>query len=352
MSSTAGSAGPQGAAPVNPLLELRDVTMHFPVKRGLLTTRAVVRALDGVSLSMPRGETFGLVGESGCGKSTLGRCILKLNLLTSGQILFDGVEISRLSARQFLPYRQRISMIFQDPNACLNPRLRVRDLVAEPLRFQETRMTSREIDRAVDRVLEDVGLRPEYRNRYPHEFSGGQQQRIGIARALVLQPSLIVCDEPVSALDVSVRAQIINLLNALQEEHRLTYLFISHDLSVVKFISRHLAIMYLGRLVEVGDSDAIFDLPAHPYTESLLLAAPVPDPALRKKRTVLRGEVPSPLAIPSGCRFHPRCPYRTDLCVSEEPHLREIAPGRRVACHNFERLLAKGRAENGGNPAN
>jgi oligopeptide/dipeptide ABC transporter ATP-binding protein len=329
---------------MNAILEMKDAAMHFPVKRGVLSTRAVVRALDGVSLSLPRGETFGLVGESGCGKSTLGRCILRLNPLTAGSIAFDGVPISGLSARQFLPYRRKISMIFQDPNACLNPRLRVRDLVAEPLRFQERRLSRGEVDRAVDRVLEDVGLRTEYRNRYPHEFSGGQQQRIGIARALVLQPSLIVCDEPVSALDVSVRAQIINLLNALQEEHHLTYLFISHDLSVVKFISRHLAIMYLGKLVEMGDSDAIFDAPAHPYTVSLLLAAPVPDPARRTQRAVLRGEVPSPLSIPAGCRFHPRCPHRTEICTRVEPVLAEIAPGHRVACHNYTAVYGR-RAE-------
>jgi oligopeptide/dipeptide ABC transporter ATP-binding protein len=320
---------------MNPILEMRDVRMHFPLKRGMLTSRATVRAIDGVSLSMPRGDIFGLVGESGCGKSTLGKCILGLNALTSGSIVFNGAEISSLSAKQFLPYRRNISMIFQDPNASLNPRLRVRDLVAEPLRFQETRPSRKETDRSVDQVLEDVGLRREYRNRYPHEFSGGQQQRIGIARALVLHPSLIVCDEPVSALDVSVRAQIINLLNALQQEHNLTYLFISHDLSVVKFISRHLAVMYLGKLVEMGDSDAIFDRPAHPYTESLLLAAPVPDPVYRKKRIALGGEVPSPLAIPSGCRFHPRCALKTSVCMSDEPSLREIAPGRTVACHNY-----------------
>jgi oligopeptide/dipeptide ABC transporter ATP-binding protein len=333
---------------MNPILEMRDVAMYFPVKRGLLSTRAVVRALDGVSLSLVGGETFGLVGESGCGKSTLGRCILRINRLTAGTITFDGVRVSGMTARQFMPYRRKISMIFQDPNASLNPRLRVRDLVAEPLRFQEERPSRREADRMVDRVLEDVGLRSEYRNRYPHEFSGGQQQRIGIARALVLQPSLIVCDEPVSALDVSVRAQIINLLNALQEEHHLTYLFISHDLSVVKFISRHLAIMYLGKLVEMGDSDEIFTSPAHPYTVSLLAAAPVPDPLVRTRRQLLRGEVPSPLSIPQGCRFHPRCPYKTSICVVIEPALSEIAPGHRVACHNYMAVYGKAGLTPGG----
>jgi oligopeptide transport system ATP-binding protein len=325
------------------ILELHEAKMYFSLRRGFLGERAQVKAVDGVSLALRRGETFGLVGESGCGKTTLGKCILRLHQITEGRILFEGKEISALAAKEFLPYRRRISMIFQDPGSCLNPRLKVRQLVAEPLRFHKLQLSGKEIDRAVDRVLEDVGLSRTYRNRYPHEFSGGQQQRIGIARALIMQPRFVVCDEPVSALDVSVQAQIINLLNGLQEQYSLTFLFISHDLSVVKFISRRVGIMYLGKIVEVGESRQLFAGPAHPYTVSLLSAAPTADPHVRKKRIILTGEVPSPVSIPSGCRFHPRCRYATEVCRIE-PALEAVEAGHLVACHNFREV----RRESGG----
>jgi len=320
------------------ILELVDARMHFPVGRGMFKAKARIRAVDGVSLQIQTGETFGLVGESGCGKTTLGKCILSLHRLSGGRILYNGNDISELSGRQFLPYRREISMIFQDPNACLNPRLKVRELIAEPLRFHKLALSRREMEKKVDGVLEDVRLNHRYKNRYPHEFSGGQQQRIGIARSLILQPRFIVCDEPVSALDVSVQAQIINLLNSLQAEYNLTYLFISHDLSVVRFISRRLAIMYLGKVVEMGSGDELFANPAHPYTESLLSAAPVPDPNNEKQRIILKGEVPSPLNLPGGCRFHPRCRYATDVCSKREPELEQIQEQHRVACHNYREV--------------
>lgn len=319
------------------ILKLENLKMYFPVSRGFLSPKTYVKAVDGVSFSVKRGETFGLVGESGCGKTTLGKCILKLYELTGGKIVFEGRDISRLSLAEFLPIRKKIQMIFQDPYACLNPRLKVKELVAEPLRFQRMKLSKKEIDEAVDKVLSDVRINPKYKNRFPHEFSGGQQQRIGIARALILKPDFIVCDEPVSALDVSVQAQIINLLNDLQKEYKLTYLFISHDLSVVKFISKRVGIMYLGRIVELGDSDIIFSNPVHPYTKSLLSAVPIIDSDVRKKRIILKGEIPSPFNIPLGCRFHPRCNYATDICKQEEPETTKISENHYVWCHNYRK---------------
>jgi peptide/nickel transport system ATP-binding protein len=318
-----------------PLLEVIDVAKRFNVgtrfsRQGLRT----VHALDGVSFTVMPGETLGLVGESGCGKSTLGRCITRLYDLTSGTLRFAGTDISALSQRQMRPMRRRIQMVFQDPYASLNPRRRVRDLIAEPLRVH-TAMTEAEIAKRVAELLDIVGLKPDHAMRFPHEFSGGQRQRIGIARAIALNPELIVLDEPVSALDVSVQAQIVNLLADLQERLNLTYIFIAHDLSVVRQVSTRIAVMYLGSIVEMGAADDIFSRPAHPYTQALISAVPVPDLAAQgsAKRIVLTGDVPSPVNPPSGCRFHTRCPIAQERCRSERPALVEYGPGRKVACH-------------------
>jgi peptide/nickel transport system ATP-binding protein len=318
-----------------PLLEVIDVAKRFTVgsrfsRQGVRT----VHALDGVSFTVMPGETLGLVGESGCGKSTLGRCITRLYDLTSGTLRFADNDITSLSRRQMRPMRRRIQMVFQDPYASLNPRRRVRDLIAEPLRVH-TSMSETEIARRVAELLDIVGLKSEHALRFPHEFSGGQRQRIGIARAIAMNPELIVLDEPVSALDVSVQAQIVNLLADLQERFNLTYIFIAHDLSVVRQVSTRIAVMYLGSIVEMGSADDIFARPAHPYTQALISAVPVPDLDAQRssKRIVLTGDVPSPINPPSGCRFHTRCPIAQDRCRSERPPLVEQSPGRKVACH-------------------
>ena len=318
-----------------PLLEVVDVAKRFNVgtrfsRQGVRT----VHALDGVSFTVMPGETLGLVGESGCGKSTLGRCITRLYDLTSGTLRFAGIDITSLSRRQMRPMRRRIQMVFQDPYASLNPRRRVRDLIAEPLRVH-TSMSETEIARRVAELLDIVGLKSEHALRFPHEFSGGQRQRIGIARAIAMNPELIVLDEPVSALDVSVQAQIVNLLADLQERFNLTYIFIAHDLSVVRQVSTRIAVMYLGSIVEMGSADDIFARPAHPYTQALISAVPVPDLDAQRsnKRIVLTGDVPSPINPPSGCRFHTRCPVAQERCRSERPPLMEQSPGRKVACH-------------------
>jgi peptide/nickel transport system ATP-binding protein len=318
-----------------PLLEVIDVAKRFTV--GSRFSRQGVRAvhaLDGVSFTVMPGETLGLVGESGCGKSTLGRCITRLYDLTSGTLRFAGTDITSLSRRQMRPMRRRIQMVFQDPYASLNPRRRVRDLIAEPLRVH-TSMSEMEIASRVAELLDIVGLKSEHALRFPHEFSGGQRQRIGIARAIAMNPELIVLDEPVSALDVSVQAQIVNLLADLQERFNLTYIFIAHDLSVVRQVSTRIAVMYLGSIVEMGSADDIFARPAHPYTQALISAVPVPDLDAQRssKRIVLTGDVPSPVNPPSGCRFHTRCPIAQDRCRSERPPLIEQSPGRKVACH-------------------
>ncbi|HZQ61573.1 MAG TPA: oligopeptide/dipeptide ABC transporter ATP-binding protein [Casimicrobiaceae bacterium] len=316
-----------------PLLEVEHLTKHYPVRAGLLSrARAEVHAVDDVSFIIAEGETLGLVGESGCGKSTLGRTVLKLTDATSGSIRWRGERIDGLAARAMRPYRRELQAVFQDPYASLNPRLRAADIVAEPIRNFEGGRQADVRDR-VAWLFGKVGLRPDQLAKYPYEFSGGQRQRLGIARALAPQPRLIVCDEPVSALDVSVQAQVINLLVDLQREFRLSYLFVAHDLAVVEHISHRVAVMYLGRIVELAATRELFDQPQHPYTEALLSAVPVPDPKATRKRIILAGDVPSPIHLPTGCRFHTRCPYVFDRCRVEEPRLLEIAPGHLAACH-------------------
>ena len=315
------------------LLEVRDLTKHFPTKGGLFgRIGPKVHAVDGVSFSIASGETLGLVGESGCGKSTTGKLILRLQEPTAGEILWRGRHIEKLSAAEMRPVRRELQAVFQDPYSSLNPRIRAADIVAEPLRNFEDMSAAVGRER-VAQLFERVGLRPDQMVKYPFEFSGGQRQRLGIARALSVQPKLIVCDEPVSALDVSVQAQVINLLMDLQREFHLSYLFVAHDLAVVEHISHRVAVMYLGKIVEIAPKKAIFTRPQHPYTEALLEAVPVPDPTRRKQRRVLTGDVPSPINPPPGCRFHTRCPYAEARCKVEEPPLKEVAPGQWVACH-------------------
>ncbi len=317
------------------ILETAGLSKSFVIGSRLSSQgRRVVQAVDNVSLAVQPGETLGLVGESGCGKSTLGRCMVRLYDISSGTLRLEGLDITRHSLRAMRPLRQRLQMVFQDPSASLNPRRRVRDLIAEPLRVH-TGWDAARIDARVAELLELVGLLPDHALRYPHEFSGGQRQRIGIARAIALEPKIIVLDEPVSALDVSVQAQIVNLLADLQEKLKLTYVFIAHDLSVVRQVSTRIAVMYLGSIVEIGDADDMFSHPAHPYTQALISAAPVPDIDSQgsRRRIILTGDVPSPIAPPSGCRFHPRCPVAQDRCKTERPVLRRIREGREVACH-------------------
>jgi oligopeptide transport system ATP-binding protein len=319
-----------------PLLEVRDLVKHFPIGGGVLAKPVgVVRAIDGVSFSIRKGETLGLVGESGCGKTTTGRCILQLERPTSGSIVFEGVDMVTLDAAALRAVRQRMQVIFQDPYSSLNPRMTIGQILAEPLKVHGIRRDKGERELRVRELLTQVGLLPQHAKRYPHQLSGGQRQRVGIARALAMEPSLIVCDEPVSALDVSIQAQIINLLEELQARLGLTYLFIAHDLSVVRHISDRVAVMYLGKVVEFADRKALYEEPLHPYTRALLSAVPIPDPKVeaKRERTVLRGEVPSPLNPPSGCVFHPRCPIAVERCTAAVPTLREIRPGHWAACH-------------------
>jgi oligopeptide/dipeptide ABC transporter ATP-binding protein len=326
-------AGGKRVDMTTPLLSVRDLQMHFPVREGvLLRTRKFNKAVDGVSFDIAPGETLGLVGESGCGKSTLGRCITRLYRPTSGQILFDGTDITTLSGGELKPFRQHIQMIFQDPMESLNSRHTVGDILEEPLIIHRIgNAASRR--RRVSELLEIVGLPSRSVSRYPFEFSGGQRQRIGIARSIALNPRLIICDEPVSALDVSIQSQILNLLIELQQEFKLSYLFIAHDLAVVKHISDRMLIMYLGKIAESAGSEEIYRDPRHPYTHSLISAIPVPDPHRVLDRQVISGDVPSPINPPSGCRFHPRCPHVMDICKHERPVIRETSGGHEISCH-------------------
>ena len=316
-----------------PLLEVNGLKKHFPIRRGLLgRVSGHVYAVDGISFTIGEGETLGLVGESGCGKSTAAKCIMKLIEPTAGEIKLRGARIDQLRPSAMRPYRRELQFVFQDPYSSLNPRLSVGAIVGEPLANYRIAAGSELKDRVIA-ILAKVGLRADAMERYPHEFSGGQRQRIGIARALAVNPRLIICDEPVSALDVSVQAQVVNLLKDLQKEFRLSYLFVAHDLAVVENISHRIAVMYLGKIVELTDRQSLFSAPLHPYTEALLSAVPLPDPNAPRRRIILSGDVPSPINPPTGCRFHTRCPYAEARCRIEEPAMREVKPGHLVACH-------------------
>ena len=325
----------QAAAEREPetVLEVQDLKKLFPVKRGLLSrTVGQVYAVDGVSFTIRRGETLGLVGESGCGKTTIGKLVMRLLEPTAGVVKILDTDITRITGERLLPYRREMQMVFQDPYSSLNPRMSAGAIASEPLKNYGLD-GSEDKEKRIEALFARVGLKQEHVAKYPHEFSGGQRQRLGIARALALNPSLIVADEPVSALDVSVQAQVINLLMDLQQEYRLAFLFISHDLAVVEHISHRVAVMYLGKIVELTDKKTIFTTPLHPYSEALLAAVPKPDPAAPRQRLILEGDVPSPINPPSGCRFHTRCPYAVERCRHEEPPLTEVRPGHAVACH-------------------
>jgi oligopeptide transport system ATP-binding protein len=336
--NTANGTSPNGKA--QPLLDVSNLRMHFPITRGIIFQRQVgaIKAVDGVDFTLFKGETLGLVGESGCGKSTTGRAILQLYRPTEGKVVFEGVDITQSKGEDLRKMRRRMQMIFQDPYASLNPRMTVGSIIGEPLEVHNIGSNKKERQERVQELLKTVGLNPYFVNRYPHEFSGGQRQRIGVARALAVNPAFIVCDEPISALDVSIQAQIINLLEDLQQELGLTYLFIAHDLSVVRHISDRIAVMYLGKLVELADRDELYEDPMHPYTQALLSAVPIPDPQIENKRQrmILEGDVPSPANPPKGCNFNTRCPRVMDICRTEDPPFKEYKPNHFAACYLYE----------------
>ncbi|HEY8890661.1 MAG TPA: dipeptide ABC transporter ATP-binding protein [Clostridium sp.] len=320
---------------MEPLLEVKDLKKYFPVQSGVFgKTTDFVKAVDGVSFNIFKGETLGLVGESGCGKSTTGKMLVNLMAPTSGQVIFEGHDIAKLSKKDQKNMRKNIQIIFQDPYSSLNPRMSIGDIIAEPMKVNKTEKKEN-IEKRVLSLLNCVGLASFHKNRYPHEFSGGQRQRVGIARALSLNPKLIVCDEAVSALDVSIQAQVLNLLHDLQKEFDLTYLFIAHGLNVVKHVSTRVGVMYLGKMVELADGDILYNQPRHPYSQALLSAIPIPDPTKKKSRIILKGDVPSPINPPSGCSFHTRCFKCTEKCTKEEPKFEDIGGGHRVACWNL-----------------
>jgi len=326
------------------LIEVKDLKMYFPVTKGIVLRRKIgdVKAVDGLTFSIRKGETLGLVGESGCGKSTTGRALIQLYKPTTGEVIFHGTDLTKLPPEQMRQMRRKVQMIFQDPYASLNPRMTVGDIIAEPIMVHNLRKGKEEVRERVQELLKLVGLNPYFINRYPHEFSGGQRQRIGIARALAVEPEFVVCDEPVSALDVSIQAQILNLLEDLQNQLGLTYLFIAHGLAAVKHISDRVAVMYLGKIVEIAAGAQLYHTPTHPYTQALLSAVPIPDPDLERTRAriILTGDVPSPLNPPSGCRFHTRCPIATEHCKQEEPELKDIGGGHMVSCHRSSEAIA------------
>ena len=329
-----GQASPAELGEV--LVDVRNLKMYFPITEGVMISRVVaqVKAVDGLSFHINKGETLGLVGESGCGKTTIGRCILQLEKVTEGEIFYEGQDLTKLTQKEMSPVREKIQVIFQDPFSSLNPRMKIGDIIGEPIKVHGIIADKGEREKRVQELLSLCGLNPKFADRYPHEMSGGQRQRVGVARALALNPEFIICDEAVSALDVSIQAQVINLLEELRDEFELTYLFISHDLSVIRHICHRVAVMYLGHMVELAECDELYDNPLHPYTRALLAAVPIPDPTIEANRAheVVKGEVPSPINPPSGCVFHPRCSLAVDSCSKDVPEFREIKPGHWVAC--------------------